>query len=87
MMRNFIVHLRGTKKIYDDATTRETFNLRMKDLMRENILQQLYQSEYQDQLWMVFRLEDMEMLKMIIEPMTVKWDFEAEIIPLRRKSL
>lgn len=66
-------------------STRETFNLRMQDLMREDILQQLYQSEYQDQLWMVFRIDDLEILKLIIEPMINKWGFEAEITPLRRK--
>lgn len=86
MMKNFLVHLKDTRKVYDDETSRATFNLRMKDLMRENILQQLYQSEAQDEFWMIFSTEDLEMLKLIIEPMIHKWDFEAEITPLRRKD-
>jgi hypothetical protein len=85
-MKNFIVYCHNTKKIFDQPEARELFLQRLNDLMREDLLQHVYQSESQDQIWMVLNMEDIETLKMVLLPMSLEWDFELEIVPLRRKS-
>ncbi len=85
-MMNLIVHFRDTKNIFDQSDKLELFIQRLNDLMKEDILKQVFQSEGQDQIWMIFSVEDLEMLKMIIHSMNMSWNFEFEIVPLRRKN-
>jgi hypothetical protein len=83
-MKNFIVHVMDMQSIFSDEKDHLRFTQRLQDLMREDLLQQVYQSESQDQMWMVWRIEDLELMKLIIQPMSVEWSFDFQIIPLRR---
>ncbi len=85
-MMNFLVHFQNTKSIFDQSDKRELFIQRLNDLMKEDLLKQVYQAEGQDQIWTIFSVEDIEMLKLIIHSMSVTWNFEFEIAPLRRKN-
>lgn len=85
-MMNFLVHFQNTKNIFDQTEKRELFLQRLNDLMKEDLLKQVYQSEYQDQIWTILSMEDLEMLKMIVHSMSIEWGFEFEIVPLRRKN-
>lgn len=85
-MKNFIVHCHKTKKIFDQPEIRKLFLQRLNDLMRQDYLQHVYQSESQDEIWMILNMEDIEILKMVMRPMSLEWSFELEIVPLRRNS-
>jgi len=55
---------------------------RMADLMRENIIQQVYMSKTMDNLWMVFRINNEEELREIVKTLPMCKDLYMEISEL-----
>ncbi len=84
-MQNFIVHLNGTKTVFDSAEMHRWLTNRLNDFMRENYLQQAYQSHDKNQMWLVWRADDQELLRMIMKPIVLKTGIEIEVTQLRLK--
>ncbi|GEM_PF-3631682 len=84
-MQNFIVHLTATKTVFDSAEMHRWFTDRLNDFMRENYLQQVYQSQDKNQMWLVWRADDQELLRMMMKPLVLKMGIEMEVTPLRLK--
>jgi muconolactone delta-isomerase len=78
-MKTYMVHFRRNAytQISPDIIKKE--QERMGELMRENIIQQVYMNKTMDNLWMVFKIDNEEILREIIQtlPMCKDLYFEA----------
>ena len=78
-MKTYMVHFRRNAytQISPDVIKKE--QERMGELMRENIIQQVYMNKNMDNLWMVFKIDNEEIIREIIQtlPMCKDLYFEA----------
>lgn len=80
-----MVHCTATRKVFHREDLHRWFTDRLNDFMRENYLQQVYQSQDQNQMWLIWRADDKELLEMMLKPLSLKTGVAMEIIPLRLK--
>ena len=66
-MKTYMVHFRRNAytQISPDVIKKE--QERMGELMRENIIQQVYMNKNMDNLWMVFKIDNEEIIREIIQ--------------------
>ena len=77
-MKNYMVHFRRNtySPISQEIIMAE--QQRMSDLMRENIIQNVFMSKTMDNLWMVFRIDNEEELREIIQTLPMCKDLYFE---------
>lgn len=78
-MNNYLVHFRRNAFLQTPAEIIQQEQQRMADLMRENILQNVFMSKNMDNLWMVFQIENEEELREIIKTLPMCRDLYFEI--------
>jgi len=77
-MKTYMVHFRRNAytKISPDIIKKE--QERMGELMRENIILQVYMNKIMDNLWMVFKIDNEEILREIIQTLPMCKDLYFE---------
>ena len=77
-MKTYMVHFRRNAytQISPDVIKKE--QERMGELMRENIIQQVYMNKNMDNLWMVFKIDNEEILREIIRTLPMCKDLYFE---------
>ena len=77
-MKTYMVHFRRNAytKISPDIIKKE--QERMGELMRENIILQVYMNKIMDNLWMVFKIDNEEILRDIIQTLPMCKDLYFE---------
>ena len=77
-MKTYMVHFRRNAytQISPDVIKKE--QERMGELMRENIIQQVYMNKKMDNLWMVFKIDNEEILREIIQTLPMCKDLYFE---------
>ena len=77
-MKTYMVHFRRNAytQISPDVIKKE--QERMGELMRENIIQQVYMNKNMDNLWMVFKIDNEEILREIIQTLPMCKDLYFE---------
>ncbi len=79
-MKNYMVHFRRGMFEKADPVVIQNEQARMGELMRDNILKQVYMNKTADNLYMIFSVESEDRLKDIIKtlPMSSNLFFEYE---------
>jgi len=77
-MKTYMVHFRRNAytKISPDIIKQE--QVRMGELMTTNIIQQVYMNKNMDNLWMVFKIDNEEILRDIIQTLPMCKDLYFE---------
>ena len=77
-MKNYIVHFRRNTytQISPDIIKKE--QVRMGELMTKNIIQQVYMNKNMDNLWMIFKIDNEELLREIIQTLPMSKDLYFE---------
>jgi len=77
-MKTYMVHFRRNtySQVSPEIIRKE--QERMSDLMRENIIQQVYMSKTMDNLWMVFRINNEGELREIVQTLPMCKDLYFE---------
>jgi len=77
-MKNYMVHFRRNAytQISPDIIKKE--QIRMGELMTKNIIQQVYMNKNMDNLWMVFKIDNEEILRDIIQTLPMCKDLYFE---------
>ncbi len=73
-MNTYMVHFRRNAftKISPDIIKKE--QVRMGELMKQNIIQQVYMNKNMDNLWMVFKIDNEEILREVIQTLPMSKD-------------
>ena len=77
-MKNYMVHFRRNAytKISPDIIKKE--QVRMGELMTKNIIQQVYMNKNMDNLWMIFKIDNEEILREVIQTLPMCKDLYFE---------
>lgn len=77
-MKNYMVHFRRNTytQISPDIIKKE--QVRMGELMTKNIIQQVYMNKNMDNLWMIFKIDNEELLREIIQTLPMSKDLYFE---------
>ena len=77
-MNTYMVHFRRNAftKISPDIIKKE--QVRMGELMKQNIIQQVYMNKNMDNLWMVFKIDNEEILREVIQTLPMSKDLYFE---------
>ena len=77
-MKNYMVHFRRNAytQISPDIIKKE--QVRMGELMTKNIIQQVYMNKNMDNLWMIFKIDNEETLREIIQTLPMSKDLYFE---------
>ena len=73
-MNTYMVHFRRNAftKISPDIIKKE--QVRIGELMKQNIIQQVYMNKNMDNLWMVFKIDNEEILREVIQTLPMSKD-------------
>lgn len=82
MATTYMVHFRRNAFLHTDQDKIQREQVRLAELMRENVLQQVYMNKTMENLWMVFRVDSMEILKDIISTLPMCRELYFEISEL-----
>ena len=77
-MKTYMVHFRRNAftQISPDIIKKE--QVRMEELMTKNIIQQVYMNKNMDNLWMVFKIDNEEILRKVIQTLPMCKDLYFE---------
>ena len=77
-MKTYMVHFRRNAYTQISPNIIKKEQERMGELMRENIIQQVYMNKTMDNLWMVFKIDNEEILREIIQTLPMCKDLYFE---------
>ena len=77
-MKTYMVHFRRNAYTQISPNIIKKEQERMGELMRENIIQQVYMNKNMDNLWMVFKIDNEEILRNIIQTLPMCKDLYFE---------
>lgn len=78
----FIVYYTKTTPIISDKEKMRTEQLRFQDLMREQLLERVYMADDKQSIWLIFDVENREILEELIETLPLCSKLNPEISPL-----
>jgi len=77
-MKQYMVHFRRSALAKIDPEIVKAEQQRMAALMQEKVILQVYMSKQMDNLWMIFRVNDTQMLVEIIKTLPMSRDLYFE---------
>lgn len=77
-MKTYMAHFRRNAytQIAPDIIKKE--QVRMEELMTKNIIQQVYMNKNMDNLWMIFKIDNEEILREVIQTLPMSKDLYFE---------